>query len=152
MPRSSVSRALWKKKSPKSARLAEIGAPPTCRCFSSRCQPRGRTRSVAVFSASAYFFPSGEVKVSLRRTASIKLTWPVTTLLQVGESESSKSDMKTSAPELSALIIILRSTGPVISTWRFCRSAGVGATFHFPARTCAVSGRNSNCAPAASER
>ena len=36
--------------------------------------------------------------------------------------------MKTFAPELSALIIILRSTGPVISTRRSCRSAGAGAT------------------------
>ena len=31
--------------------------------------------------------------------------------------------MKTFAPELSALIIILRSAGPVISTRRSCRSA-----------------------------
>ena len=34
--------------------------------------------------------------------------------------------MKTRAPELSALIIILRSTGPVISTRRSRRSAGGG--------------------------
>ena len=60
--------------------------------------------------------------------------------------------MKTSAPELNALIIILRSTGPVISTWRFCRSSGVEATFHSPLRTFAVSGRNSNEAPADSLR
>ena len=33
----------------------------------------------------------------------------------VGELASSKSAMKQRAPELSALIIILRSTGPVIS-------------------------------------
>ena len=37
---------------------------------------------------------------------------------QVGEFASSKSAMKTFAPELSALMIILRSTGPVISTRR----------------------------------
>ncbi len=43
--------------------------------------------------------------------------------------ESSKSDMNTFAPELSALMIILRSTGPVISARRSCRSAGAGATF-----------------------
>ena len=36
--------------------------------------------------------------------------------------------MKTRAPELSALIIILRSTGPVISQRRSRRSAGAGAT------------------------
>ena len=34
--------------------------------------------------------------------------------------------MKTFAPELSALMIIFRSTGPVISTRRSCRSAGIG--------------------------
>ena len=37
----------------------------------------------------------------------------------VGAFESSKSAMKTQAPELSALIIILRSTGPVLSLRRF---------------------------------
>ena len=42
--------------------------------------------------------------------------------------ESSKSAMKTFAPELSALMIILRSTGPVISTRRSRMSAGMGAT------------------------
>ncbi len=36
----------------------------------------------------------------------------------VGEFASSKSAMKTFAPELSALITIFRSTGPVISTRR----------------------------------
>jgi hypothetical protein len=39
-------------------------------------------------------------------------------LSQVGEFASSKSAMKTFAPQLSALIIIFRSTGPVISTRR----------------------------------
>ena len=34
--------------------------------------------------------------------------------------------MNTFAPELSALMIILRSAGPVISTRRSCRSAGIG--------------------------
>ncbi len=43
----------------------------------------------------------------------------------MGELESSKSAMKTLAPELSALMIILRSTGPVISTRRSRRSAGM---------------------------
>ena len=48
--------------------------------------------------------------------------------------ESSKSAMKTFAPELSALMIILRSTGPVISTRRSSRSAGIGATVQSPSR------------------
>ena len=37
--------------------------------------------------------------------------------------------MKTRAPELSALIIIFRSGGPVISQRRSRRSGGAGATF-----------------------
>ena len=69
-------------------------------------------------------------KVMVPRTASRRLTWPSRLLFQVGELESSKSAMKTLAPELSALMIILRSTGPVISTRRSSRSAGMGATVH----------------------
>ena len=59
---------------------------------------------------------------------------------QVGEFASSKSAMKTLAPELSALITILRSTGPVISTRRSAISSGNGAIRQSPARTSAVSG------------
>ncbi len=69
------------------------------------------------------------------------------TFSQVGERASSKSAMKTLAPELSALIIILRSTGPVISTRRSCRSGGVGATCQSASRTAAVSARKSGLAP-----
>ena len=47
--------------------------------------------------------------------------------------------MNTFAPELSALIIILVSAGPVISTRRSSRSAGAGATRQSAARTSAVS-------------
>ena len=46
----------------------------------------------------------------------------------VGEFASSKSAMKTFAPELRPLITILRSTGPVISTRRSAISSGNGAT------------------------
>ena len=42
--------------------------------------------------------------------------------------ESSQSAMNTLAPELSALMTILRSVGPVISTRRSSRSFGIGAT------------------------
>ena len=49
-------------------------------------------------------------------------------LANTGEEASSKSAMNTLAPEFSALTIILRSTGPVISTRRSRRSAGIGAT------------------------
>ena len=59
-------------------------------------------------------------------TASRRLTCPSTLFCQVGELESSKSAMKTLAPEFSALMIILRSTGPVISTRRSSRSVRNG--------------------------
>src|SRR5258707_466217 len=56
--------------------------------------------------------------------------------------------METLAPEFSALIIILRSTGPVISTRRSCRSAGSGAMVHSLLRICSVSGKKSGNLPA----
>ena len=46
---------------------------------------------------------------------------------QYGEFESSKSAMKPRAPELSALMTILRVVGPVISTRRSANAAGTGA-------------------------
>ena len=46
----------------------------------------------------------------------------------MGALESSKSAMYTLAPELRALMTILRSTGPVISTRRSWMSSGMGAT------------------------
>src|ERR1017187_923955 len=66
---------------------------------------------------------------------------------QVGELESSKSAMKTLAPEFRALMIILRAVGPVISTRRSRRSAGVGATFQEALRISAVSAGKSGCRP-----
>ena len=48
-------------------------------------------------------------------------------LYQVGQFASSKSAMKVDAPQLSALITILRSVGPVISTRRSSMSFGCGA-------------------------
>ena len=78
-----------------------------------------------------------------RVTASRRLICPRTTLSQVGVSESSQSAMNTRAPELSALMIILRSVGPVISTRRSARSAGVTVTRQSLSRTARVSGRKS---------
>ena len=66
----------------------------------------------------------------------------------VGEQASSKSAMKICAPELSALIIILRSTGPVISTLRSRSGPGAGETRQSPPRTALVSGRKAGSAPA----
>ena len=67
---------------------------------------------------------------------------------QVGALESSKSAMKTLAPEFSALMTILRSTGPVISTRRSSRSPAGGAIFQSASRTAAVSVRKSGRSPA----
>ena len=47
-------------------------------------------------------------------------------------------------------MIILRSTGPVISTRRSSRSFGIGATVQLPCRTPAVSGKKSGSLPASS--
>ncbi len=94
--------------------------------------------------------PSGLVKPIVPATASRKLIWPVMTFSHVGELESSKSAMKTFAPELSALMIIFRSTGPVISTRRFCRSRGMGATPQSLSRISRVSGRKLGIAPSSS--
>ena len=69
-------------------------------------------------------------------------------LAKIGEDASSKSAMKTLAPELSALTIILRSTGPVISTRRSRRSAGILATIQSPSRMACVSARKSGSSPA----
>ena len=68
----------------------------------------------------------------------------------MGEVASSKSAMNTLAPELSALMTILRSTGPVISVLRSSRSAGAAATFHEPSRIDFVAGRKSGSTPASS--
>ena len=67
---------------------------------------------------------------------------------QVGVFASSKSAMKTSAPEFSALMTILRSAGPVSSTHRRWRSLGAGATVQAPSRIPRVSGRKSSRPPA----
>ena len=87
----------------------------------------------------------------MRSIASIRLRWPSTRFDQVGEFASSKSAMKTRAPELSALITIFRSVGPVISTRRSCRSGG---RLRDPPRRSSriprVSSRKSGSSPASS--
>ena len=117
---------MWKACRPKSNRLAETGCPSTRRCFSGRCQPQGRTRRVATRSWRRYTRPSSCSREMVRSMASVRLSCPSRRFSQVGR-ESSKSAMKALAPELKALIIILRSTGPVISTRRsaeVCRHRG----------------------------
>ena len=88
------------------------GSPSTSRWRSARCQPRGRTSSVAVSSFRRYCLPfSSSSNSSVPRTASIRLAWPPTMFVQVGELASSKSAMKPVEPELSALITILADGG-----------------------------------------
>src|SRR5256885_8658406 len=71
---------------------------------------------------------------------------------QVGQLASSKSAMKVEAPELSALITILRSVGPVISTRRSSKSFGCGEIVHSLARRGAVSAMKSGNLPASNSR
>src|SRR6267378_1317655 len=86
----------------------------------------------------------------VRVTASRTFCWPRRLFSHVGALASSKSAMKTLALELSALIIILRSGGPVISTRRSVRSGRIGATVQSESRICFVSGRKSGRRPASS--
>ena len=127
-----------------------IGAPSISTCFSSRCQPRGRTSSTACSSCgfSAYCLPFSAVNARSPCTAPISARWPVSRFCQVGEVESSKSAMNTFAPEFSALMTIFGSTGPVISTRRSCRAVGTGATVQSPSRMARVSSRKSGRPPA----
>src|SRR5436309_2627825 len=83
-----------------------------------------------------------------RRIASTRLTWPPTMFSHDGVFASSKSAMKTSAPELSALMTILRSVGPVISTRRRSRSFGSGPILQSPSRIFFVSAGNAGSSPA----
>ena len=69
------------------------------------------------------------------RWAWYRLAWPPMTLRQCGVLASSRSASQTFAPEFSALIAILGSHGPVISTRRSSSAGGAGATCQSPART-----------------
>src|SRR6266508_3098282 len=60
--------------------------------------------------------------------------------------------MNTCAPEFRALIIILRSTEPVISTRRSSRSGGGATTVYSDSRTDAVSARKRGRSPLRSSR
>jgi hypothetical protein len=69
-------------------------------------------------------------------------------LCHVGQLASSKSVMYVGAPQLSALMSIFRSGGPVISTRLSCNASGIGAIFQSPSLTSFVSGRKSGISPA----
>ena len=99
--------------------------------------------STAVCGFRRYDLPQfGSSKAMVPRTASYRLICPSTTLAQVGERLSSQSAMNTLAPEFRALMIILRSVGPVISTRRSCKSAGSDATVQSDSRIdCVLRGK-----------
>ena len=85
----------------------------------------------------------------VRSTASIRLIWPSIMFCQVGVLASSKSAMYTSAPELSALMSILRSVGPGQLDPALLQVGVVtGATCQSPSRMWRVSGRKSGSSPA----
>ena len=77
---------------------------------------------------SAYSLPSALAKSMVRSRASLRLSWPVIMLSHSGVLASSKSASQTLAPELSALIVIFLSVGPVISTRRSTSPGAGGAT------------------------
>ena len=136
--------------SAKSVRLPEARSPSMRMCFSGRCQPRGLTTIVASSPSgrSAYDLPSSLVKSMVLSRASLRLSWPSIMFDHSGVLASSKSASQTLAPELSALIVIFLSVGPVISTRLSTRPAAGGATRQVvSSRMCAVSGRKSSIAP-----
>ena len=100
--------------------------------------PAARARDAAPRScrSGGSCLPSPARSVIVRRTASRRLICPSIMLSQVGQLASSKSAMKVEAPQLSALITILRSVGPVISTRRSSRSCGCAAIFQSASRIC----------------
>ena len=72
-----------------------------------------------------------------RSMASRRLSWPSTRFSQSGVLASSRSASQTLAPEFNALIVILRSVGPVISARRSTRPGAASATRQLSSsRTC----------------
>ena len=130
--------ALWKANRPRSNSDADIGTPSTRRCFSSRCQPRGRTISTAC-SANGF---ERVVLAAVRRhpveRAGDGLAQRALAGEQVGPGRRRSSPRSrpcsTCAPELSALMTIFGSTGPVISTRRSSSAGGSSATRQSAAR------------------
>jgi len=73
-----------------------------------QCQPRGGESAPQCCRSAVVLAVLLELIV--RRTASRRLTWPSIMLCQVGQFASSKSAMNVEAPQLTALITILRSS------------------------------------------
>ena len=140
-PRSSSSWALLATKTPKSNRLAETGSPsrarsldqvPAARPHEQRGQVCSRAGSPCHQATRRSICRDGVVDIGLT-VGHVRPGWRVG-VLEIGHEHP--------APELRALIIILASVGPVISTRLSARSAGAGGTRHSPARISRDRGRN----------
>ena len=123
--------AFRKRKIPKSIKEPDACSPLIRICFSFRWSPLGRTSKTAGFSFRIYCFPLISKSIFLL-FKSLRFICPSITFSQVGELLSSKSAMKQLAPEFIALIIILRSTGYVISTRLSSKESGRGSHTQFP--------------------
>ena len=82
---------------------------------------------IAVVERVLLAFGRGELERAAVRVVQSD-TWPSITFAQCGVLASSRSASQTLAPEFSALIAILASVGPVISTRRSCSAGGAAAT------------------------
>src|ERR1700722_2289996 len=96
---------------PKSNSDAEIGVPATRNCFSSRLQLRGRTEITTPLRSKP--FPLKETEWS---KASRKLAWLSRQLFHVGDRQSSKSAVRTLAPDAIPRERASRSGGTANST------------------------------------
>ncbi len=150
--RAAARRRCGRRTGPGRTALPLMRVPSTSTCFSSRCQPRGRTIStvvaVRVAARSACRRPAPCSRACRRRPCAGS-AGPSSRLSQVGRSSPRSRPCSTLAPELSALMTIFGSTGPVISTRRSRSAAGqFGATRQSPSRMAAVSARKSGSSPA----
>ena len=101
---------------------------PGCASPAGASRAAGRRSSPAPRPASARTTWRRCVKSICRVIASSRLSWPPITFSHSGVFASSWSASHTLAPEFSALIVIFRSVGPVISTRRSTSPGAAGAT------------------------
>ena len=108
---------------------------------------------VGVCDPTVYSRPSSVTKSASSRIASNRMSWASMTLRQVGAVASSRSAIQTDAPEFSALTVIFRVAGPVISHRRSVSPGAGGATRQVgSSRTHSVSGPKFGFSPAEMRR